>query len=304
MIVQLPETTVAKIGKKLQELREAGGVVSLGRVLTLIVETDFEHLESAVTCANGASRLHPSRIIVLAQSPDDSSESKLDAEIRVGGDAGASEVIILRAHGAVLSNKESLVTGLLLPDAPVVAWWPAASPDNPAGTEIGQIATRRITDSANENHPVNYLRALAKNYQPGDGDMAWTRITLWRSQLTALLDQHQHRKLVGGTVFGDSQSPSAHLLASWLRMNLQIDIQLASQLEGSAVQGIAGVRLDFADGSLEILRSNQVAYITQPQAPKSSVWLPQRSDLESLIEDMRFLGEDIGYAQVLLKEYR
>lgn len=304
MIVELPETTVSKIGKKLQELREVGGVVSLGRVLTLIVETDFEHLESAVSCANGASRLHPSRIIVLAQSSDDSRESKLDAEIRVGGDAGASEVIILRAHGAVLSNKESLVTGLLLPDAPVVAWWPAASPANPSDTEIGQIASRRITDSANEADPIGFLGELAKNYQPGDGDMAWTRITLWRSQLTALMDQHQHRKLTAGTVFGETQSPSAHLLASWLRMNLKIEVQITPELEGSAVQGIAGVRLDFTDGELEILRSNQVAYITQPQAPKSSVWLPQRSDLDSLIEDMRFLAEDLGYAQVLLKEYR
>jgi glucose-6-phosphate dehydrogenase assembly protein OpcA len=303
MIVQLPETTISKIGKKLQELREAGGVVSLGRVLTLIVETDFEHLESAVTCANGASRLHPSRIIVLAQSPDDFDESKLDAEIRVGGDAGASEVIILRAHGAVLSNKESLVTGLLLPDAPVVAWWPAASPPNPSGTEIGQIASRRITDSANESSPVDFLSQLAKNYQPGDGDMAWTRITLWRSQLTALMDQHQHRKLLGGTVFGDTQSPSAHLLASWLKMNLQTDVEITAELDGEVVQGIAGVSLRFEDGSLELLRSNQVAYITQPDAPKSSVWLPQRSDLDSLIEDMRFLGEDMGYAQVL-KDYR
>lgn len=304
MIVEMGSTTVSQIGKKLQELRESGGVVSLGRVLTLIVETDVEHLEQAILCANGASRLHPSRIIVLAQSNTADASPKLEAEIRVGGDAGASEVIILRAEGAVLSNKESLVTGLLLPDTPVVAWWPAKSPENPSGNEIGAIASRRITDSANELQPIEYLRELAKNYQPGDGDMAWTRITLWRSQLTALMDQHKHRSVVAGVVYGDLRSPSAHLLASWLKLNLDIEVAVEDRLAGEVVQGIAGVKLSFADGELEILRNNQVAYITQPDAPRSSVWLPKRSDLDSLIEDLRFLGEDRGYAQVLLSEYR
>ena len=303
MIVEMPQTTVSKVGKRIQELRDKGGVVSLGRVLTLVVETDFENLEAAVSCANGASRLHPSRIIVLAQSPNGDEGPRLDAEIRVGGDAGASEVIILRAKGEVLSNKESLVTGLLLPDAPVVAWWPSESPENPYGTEIGQIATRRITDSANEVRPMDYLQSLAKNYQPGDGDMAWTRITLWRSQLTALMDQHQNRKCLSAEVIGAFDSPSAHLLAGWLRLNLGVPVALTETLEGERVTGIAGVRIEFDSGALEMIRKNQVAYIAQPDAPDSSVLLPPRSDLDSLIEDMRFLGEDRGYAQVLLGEY-
>ena len=304
MIVDMPSTTVAKIGKRLQELRESGGVVALGRVLTLVVETDFEHLEDAVANANGASRLHPSRIIVLAQAKDAGLESKLDAEIRVGGDAGASEVIILRAQGQVLTNKESLITGLLLPDAPVVAWWPARSPANPFATEIGGIASRRITDAANEDDPVGFLRELAKNYRPGDGDMSWTRITLWRSQLTALYDQHKHRKAISATVFGSKSSPSAHLLASWLKLNLGLAVSVEDEHEGQIVQGISGVVIRFEDGEISILRKNQVAYISQPDAPRSSVLLPQRSDLDSLIEDMRFLGEDGGYAKVLLGDYR
>ena len=304
MIVDMPQTTVSKIGKRIQELRDRGGVVSLGRVLTLVVETDFENLEAAVACANGASKLHPSRIIVLAQSQAKASKSQLDAEIRVGGDAGASEVIILRAQGEVLSNKESLVTGLLLPDAPVVAWWPSESPANPAATEIGRIASRRITDSANEEDPISYLHSLAANYQPGDGDMAWTRITLWRSQLTALMDLHQSRRCVSAEIYGSPTSPSAHLLAGWLRLNLAIEVKISPELKGERVSGIGGVRINFDEGTLEMIRENQVAKITQPNAPDSSVLLPQRSDLDSLIEDMRFLGEDLGYAQVLLKEYR
>jgi len=72
VIVTMEGTTSSKIGKKLQQLRDDGGVVALGRVLTLIIETNTSHLEEAVTAANGASRLHPSRVIVLANDTSDS----------------------------------------------------------------------------------------------------------------------------------------------------------------------------------------------------------------------------------------
>ena len=39
MIVNLPDTTTSKVSKKLMSLREQGGVIALGRVLTLVVVT-------------------------------------------------------------------------------------------------------------------------------------------------------------------------------------------------------------------------------------------------------------------------
>lgn len=299
MIVDMPSTTVSKIGKRLQELREAGGVVALGRVLTLIVETDLENLEASVNAANGASKLHPSRIIVLAKDRGSGGKDRLDAEIRVGGDAGASEVVILRALGNAANNPESLVTGLLLPDAPVVAWWPSESSGNPAETALGEIASRRITDASSQPEPMAFLQQLATNYTPGDGDMSWTRITLWRSQLAALFDAHSHRKVLKITVYGALSSPSAHLLAAWLGQSLNAKTEVTEALDGKVVQGIGGVVVRFEEGQLSILRSGQVAVISQPDAPESSVLLPQRSDMDCLVEDMRYLGEDSIYGQVL-----
>lgn len=298
MIVNLPKTTAAKIGRHLNELREAGGVVALGRVLTLIIETDAKDVESAVAAANGASRLHPSRILVLA-SVDSEVEPKLDAEIRVGGDAGASEVVILRAYGAASTNPESLVTGLMLPDAPVVAWWPSSCAPNPAKMAIGRIATRRITDSACQDDPNAFLRQLARNYSPGDGDMAWTRITLWRSQLAALFEQHKHRTVLSIEVLGSAKSPSARLLALWLELRLGVSSKVTNEISGAEVEGIAGVKIGFMDGELEIMRGEEVATIVQTGFPNSSVLLPRRSDQDCLIEDMRFLGEDETYGEVL-----
>ena len=299
MIVDMPSTTISKIGKRLQELREAGGVVALGRVLTLIVETDLENLEAAVNAANGASKLHPSRIIVLAKDQGKGGKDRLDAEIRVGGDAGASEVVILKALGNAASNPESLVTGLMLPDAPVVAWWPSECSGNPSATALGEIASRRITDASSQPDPMAFLQQLATNYSPGDGDMSWTRITLWRSQLAALFDSHKQRKVQKVTVYGALSSPSAHLLAAWLGQSLNAKTDVTEALDGKTVQGIAGVVISFDSGELSVLRSGQVALISQPDAPESSVLLPQRSDTDCLVEDMRYLGEDSVYGKVL-----
>ena len=188
MIVDLPDTTTSKISKKIMALREQGGVIALGRVLTLVVVTRSGLEEEAIEAANEASREHPCRIIVLADAGA-SAPTRLDAQIRVGGDAGASEVILLRGYGELAEESESLVAALLLPDAPIVAWWPHGAPRNACQTSIGGIAHRRITDSANEADPVAALENIRRTYKAGDTDLAWTRLTNWRIQLAAVLDQ-------------------------------------------------------------------------------------------------------------------
>ena len=155
MIIDLPDTTVSKISRALVSVREEGGAVALGRVLTLVIVTREAAMEEAIDAANDASREHPMRVIVLMINADDDEEPRLDAQIRVGGDAGASEVVTLHAHGeAGDSNLESLVTGLLLSDAPVVVWWPNQTPEHVSETSIGRIAQRRITDAATKSDPA------------------------------------------------------------------------------------------------------------------------------------------------------
>ncbi|MDP9026966.1 MAG: glucose-6-phosphate dehydrogenase assembly protein OpcA, partial [Actinomycetota bacterium] len=97
MIVDLPDTTTSSVSKALVQIREEGGAVALGRVLTLVIATSLGEEEEAIEAANDASREHPMRVIVLSKNPDLSVKEDpcLDAQIRVGGDAGASEVILL-----------------------------------------------------------------------------------------------------------------------------------------------------------------------------------------------------------------
>lgn len=305
MIRNLDNTTISKVSKELVEIREVGGAVALGRVLTLIIQTDFKDLEESIQAANEASRAHPCRIIVLAESAKQANmKPRLDAEIRVGGDAGASEVIVLKAYGEVASDAESLVTGLLLPDAPVVAWWPGLAPEKPAASAIGRIAQRRITDAAKQPNAHAWLTNLAKNYTPGDSDFAWTRLTLWRAQLAAILDQPPYDPVTRVVVSGLVDSPSTDLLAAWLEMKLKVEVQLVRTTRGQAPAGIRGVKLERKSGDIEIVRRvPDVATLIQPTQPTREISLPRRSLRDCLIEDLRRLDSDDAFGKLITKGF-
>ena len=305
MIKNLPNTTTSKVSRELVNIREEGGAVALGRVLTLIIQTNFSDLEEAILAANEASRAHPCRIIVLADEDKKSkSEPRLDAEIRVGGDAGASEVIVLRAYGEAASDPESLVTGLLLPDAPVVAWWPGIAPEKPSTSAIGRIAQRRITDAASQADPHAWLSTLAKNYAPGDSDFAWTRLTLWRAQLAAILDQPPYDKVLKVIVTGAVDSPSTDLLAAWLETKLKVEVELVRTRRGNAVVGITSVKLVRKSGDIEIVRDvPDVATLIQPNQPTRDISLPRRSSRDCLIEDLRRLDSDNAFGKLITKGF-
>ena len=305
MIKSLPNTTISKVSKALVIIREEGGAVALGRVLTLIIETDLDGLERAIKAANDASREHPCRVIVLASESNASAqEPRLDAEIRVGGDAGASEVIVLRAYGEAAKDGESLVTGLLLPDAPVVAWWPDQAPEKAATSSIGRIATRRITDAASQKNPNEFLKHLAATYTPGDSDFAWTRLTLWRAQLAAILDQPPYDAVTAIDVTGASDSPSTDLLAAWLELQLKVTVNVIRSERGKALAGIKGVKLYRASGDIEIVRNvPDVATLIQPTQPTREISLPRRSLRDCLAEDLRRLDPDDLFGKVITKGF-
>lgn len=305
MITELPNTTISKVSKALVQIREQGGAVALGRVLTLVIETDFAGIEPAIKAANDASREHPCRIIVLADDEGAAkAEAKLDAQIRVGGDAGASEVVVLRAYGDAASDPEGLVTGLLLPDAPVVAWWPAEAPAKVSQSPVGRIATRRITDAASQADPHSFLCQLAGSYQPGDSDFSWTRLTLWRAQLAAILDQPPYDAVTGVEVTGAVDSPSTDLLAAWLELKLKVPVTLNRTLRGKSVHGIRSVKLIRESGNIEIVRNQpDVATLIQPTQPTREISLPRRNLRDCLSEDLRRLDSDDVFGKVLTSKF-
>ena len=301
MILELPDTTTAKVAKELVNLREEGGAVALGRVLTLLISTTLGEEEVAIAAANEASREHPMRVIVLSViEPEHSISNRLDAEVRVGGDAGASEVIVLRAYGKVGSDQQGLVTGLLLPDTPVVAWWPGTAPEKVCESAVGKIAECRITDSAAQSEQLQALNDLSSTYSPGDADFAWTRLTLWRTQLAAVLDQPPYEPIIEAHVTSTPDFPAAKMLAAWLQLQLQVPVTCDLTHTGLNWRGIHGVRLVRKSGDIELTRVEPTtARLKQPDQPNHDISMPLRSLRDCLAEELRRLDPDEVYGRVV-----
>lgn len=297
MIIDIPNTTASKVARKLVKVREEGGQVALTRVLNLIVLATPEEVESSIEAANAASAEHPCRVIVVTDTGN-SDSFVLNAQIRVGGDAGASEVIVLSAPSDVVRHTDTLIMPLLLPDAPIVAWWPSIVPDSPALEPIGSMAHTRLTDSVNSSAPQENLKKLRANHTPGDVDLAWTRATVWRGLLATALDQPPFDPVTAVAISGDGSHPSLDLLGAWLANALGVPVTL-HPVDGAL--GLTSVVLKRESGDINFSRDDgKRATLKQPNMPEQHVNLPIRTLEDCLAEELRRLHPDMFYSEVLL----
>ena len=293
MTIDLTDTTTGAIHEALTQARRRMGGPASGMVLTLIIVTDEAEQYDAVRSANQAGREHPSRILaVITRKPR--SESRLDAEIRVG-ETGPGETILLRMYGPLGQHADSVVAPLLAPDVPVVTWWPDEAPSSPHADRLGTVAQRRVTDAAASDSPTQMLLTLAKAYQPGDTDLSWTRSTPWRSLLAATLDQ-PYPPLESGEVLAEPDNPTADLIAAWLGLRLGIEVQRGE----SGGPGVTEVSFDTRDGKVSISRPDgRTATLAWPGRPERRVALHRRETADLIAEELRRLEPDEVYAETL-----
>ena len=225
MIIDLPTTNSSKINKALVDVREKGGSIALGRVLTLVIVTEDSASEDPIAAANAASFEHPCRVIVVAR----------------GSQAGLARDWTRRSGSAATPVPArwscSGCTGRWSTTAP--PWscrccWPThrSSSGGPARRRRSRPRIRSgcsANDGSPTPHPPKRPTAqLAKrrdSYRPGDTDLSWTRITRWRGLLASTLDQPPHDKVTAATVAGAADSPSADLLAGWLALALKCPVK-------------------------------------------------------------------------------
>ncbi|MFF4690172.1 glucose-6-phosphate dehydrogenase assembly protein OpcA [Streptomyces sp. NPDC004059] len=302
MKIDLTDTTASKINKALVQGRRAIGTPAVGMVLTMVIVTDEENAYDSIKAAEDASHEHPMRTLVVikrhVRTLRDRTHSRLDAEVRVGSEAGTGETVVLRTYGEVSDHADSVVLPLLLPDAPVVVWWPVDAPDAPAEDPLGALAQRRITDLYAFERPMEVLETRARNYAPGDTDLAWTRLTLWRSMLAAALDQARVR-ITSAAVEAEADNPSAELLARWLEARLQVSVDRVV----TAGPVVTAVRLGTQNGEIRIDRpEGPLATLTLPGQPPRTLALKVRPTSELIAEELRRLDADEMYAIALKGE--
>ncbi|MGI5289445.1 glucose-6-phosphate dehydrogenase assembly protein OpcA [Nonomuraea polychroma] len=286
----LSDTTAGKISAQLTHLRHQMGAPAIGMVLTLVVVCEERDQYDALRAATEAAREHPSRILVVINREVDE-PIRLDAELRIG-ESTPGEVVVLRLYGELTQHADSVVSPLLLPDTPVVVWWPGEAPDAPSKDAIGALAQRRITDARGfADGGVTSLVTRAKGYARGDTDLAWARLTPWRSLLAAAFDQPVG-KVRKGVVEASTGNPSAPLLASWLSERLGAPIKVAD----SAGPGLTAVRLQVGEGELAVVRTDaRLATLSRPGQPDRNVALARRHTSELMAEELRRLDSDEIY---------
>ncbi|MCG5215054.1 glucose-6-phosphate dehydrogenase assembly protein OpcA [Streptosporangium sp. KLBMP 9127] len=289
----LSGTNASKISSHLTHLRHQMGAPAIGMVLTLVVVCDESNQYDAVRAATEAAREHPSRILVVI-SRDPEEGIRLDAELRIG-ESTPGEVVLLRLYGELTAHADSVVSPLLLPDTPVVAWWPGDCPDSPAEDPIGVLAQRRITDARSAADSVRAITGRARGYVPGDTDLAWTRLTPWRTLLAAAFDQRVG-EVTGGSVEAVSGHASAPLLAAWLSERIGAPMEVSP----SAGPGLTAVRVETVDGEIAVTRSDaRLATLSRPGQPDRRVALARRPTSELLSEELRRLDPDELYAAAI-----
>lgn len=290
MTITLTDTDASAIASELLLARRRAGSPSMGMVLTLVVDVAEAEADDAMRAAAAASTEHPARVLGVIRGSVRGTD-RIAAEIRIGSGA-TGETVLLRLGGEVAEHAESVVLPLLLPDSPVVIWWPTKSPDDPVADPLGSLAQRRITDAAAA--PRGKAAALwtqCEHYADGNTDLAWTRITGWRALLAAALDQFP-AKVTAGQVSAERVSPSADLLGAWLADRLKIDVERTT----SRGPGITSVSLSTRDGEIAINRPDgRLALFSGPGQPDRPVALKRRETAELLAEELRRLDPDDIY---------
>lgn len=293
-MIRFEDTSGGAVSAAIAAERHRMGSPTTGMVLTLLIMADEDTQSDATSAAVTAARQHPMRIVTLIPRPEGKT-TRLDAEIMVGGDAGPGEVAVLRLRGQLAEHANSVAVPLLLPDTPIVAYWPGVAPRVPSDDLIGRHAQRRITDSAAAADPISEIQARRSGYIPGDTDLAWARITPWRSVLASIFDQEVAAVSVI-VVSGEPSNPSIPLLAAWLGTALATTVEIRLD-EGP---GLTSVALTTPSGAIAIHRPDgRVATLSRPGVPDSTVALPRRDLAALLSEELRRLDPDDCYAHTL-----
>ena len=145
-MIELTDTTSSKIAAEFIRSRTRAGSPAMGMVMTLIIVAPEDDADGGT--GRGQARLPgaPSRVLGVILG-DARGTGHVNAQVG-SGDGWGGEIAVIRLKGEVVKHAESVVLPLLLPDSPVAIWWPTTAPADPAADPLGNLAQRRITDSA------------------------------------------------------------------------------------------------------------------------------------------------------------
>ena len=158
------------------------GSSAVGRVLTLVIIAD-EATRRPTPCAQPPRRPASTRAASSPRSRGPAAAPRGSTPRSRWAAATASASSSSCGCAAPSSHHvASVVLPLLVPDAPVVVWWPGNAPEVP-GRRPGGPARAAPHHRRRGRRPGRWspCRRARPRYRAGDTDLAWTRITPWRA---------------------------------------------------------------------------------------------------------------------------
>jgi glucose-6-phosphate dehydrogenase assembly protein OpcA len=162
-------------------------------VLNFVIYTESEQgLEEATEMVARLTWSYPCRAIVLVARPDvppDDLDAWISAHCQLPDPKGSKvccEQITVEGSSQNQESLASLVLPLLVPDLPVVVWWPGDPVlDGPFFERLMNATDRLIVDSRRFSDPVRSFKRLAELSESGYrgvtfSDLNWARLTHWR----------------------------------------------------------------------------------------------------------------------------
>ena len=279
-----------------------------GVALTLVVVADESRVDEAEEAATHAAEMHPCRAARRRAPADRGPAPRLDAEVLIGGRLGPGEAVVMRMYGRLGLHAESVVLPLLAADAPVVAWWHAAPPDQLATDALGVFADRRITDSSIADGPAGRAADRGpRTTPPATPTWPGPAAPAWRAILASSLDSVSGRRgepvvVKGGRIEGDPSNatrPAARRLADLAVRRARSPWRRAPASPGTAASTPSSSPWTRRRRSGSSADRRGGAVISQPLRPDATVALPERALGDLLSEELRRLDPDEPYSDAL-----
>jgi glucose-6-phosphate dehydrogenase assembly protein OpcA len=229
------------------EAAEHAAAEARASVLNLIaVVMNEAELGKVERVLDGLSVMNPSRtLLLLAQHDRDAPklEGRITGQTRTEtGHRVTTERVLLHAHGEVALHLASLVTPLLIPDLPVILWWPGRPDfDSPLFDALCELADRLVvdTDEGFEDRDMRRLLEVARRHHASAsiGDFNWARLIPFRHLTAQFFDMPgmlaQLTRIQGVTVHhgADGSTTQARLMAGWIKgrmatVNIEVPVDL------------------------------------------------------------------------------
>jgi glucose-6-phosphate dehydrogenase assembly protein OpcA len=264
-------------------------------------------------------------LILLAQHTREA--DKLEAEVSAqerteSGHRVSTERVILHAHGEPARHLASLAAPLLIPDLPVILWWPGRPEfDNSLFDDLCQLADRLVVDTDEGFSDADLKRLLEvarrKQSRAGIGDLNWARLMAWRHVAAQFFDMPNMlarlAHIRGVSIFhgSDGSTAQARLLGGWIRSRMAtigIDVPLEFRPEESLDHGIhrfliyTGGDEGPARFSMTRLRGGRLSTqirLGDQELAERTVRLESRATEELLSIELTLPGHDVLFEEAL-----